>query len=135
MNFLKKMVVLFVFLWMTVTLIAQEAPRSYYVRADGDDENNNGRSEDTPFKTLTKAVDSASKGAVKTITILGTINSTFRISNADATSIISIVNQHGSCITIEKGGPFKLEKITLMSGWSNALTLEGVSVIAGKGWY
>jgi hypothetical protein len=47
--------------------------RSYYVRADGDDENN-GRSEEAPYKTLKKAVEMATKGAVKTITVIGTLN-------------------------------------------------------------
>jgi hypothetical protein len=54
-------------------VFSQTAVRSYFVRADGDDENNNGRSEEAPFKTLTKAVDLASKGAVKTITVIGTL--------------------------------------------------------------
>jgi hypothetical protein len=47
------------------------APRSFYVRADGND-NNNGRSEDAPFETLEKAIEMASAGAIKTITVIGT---------------------------------------------------------------
>jgi hypothetical protein len=50
------------------------ANRSYYVHADGDDENNNGRSEEAPYKTLKKAVEMATKGAVKTITVIGTLD-------------------------------------------------------------
>ena len=53
-------------------IFAQTENRSYYVRADGDD-NNNGRSEDSPFRTLSKALDMATKGAVKKITIIGTL--------------------------------------------------------------
>ncbi|MDR1904089.1 MAG: hypothetical protein LBQ88_17600 [Treponema sp.] len=49
---------------------AQTAPRSYYVRADGDD-NNNGRSEAAPFKTLEKAAEMAKMGVIKTITVIG----------------------------------------------------------------
>jgi len=47
--------------------------RSLYVSAQGDD-NNNGRSETTPYKTLGKAVEAANAGIIKTITIIGTIS-------------------------------------------------------------
>jgi hypothetical protein len=50
---------------------AQSAPRSFYVSANGDDANNNGRSEAAPFKTLGKAVEMAKMGAIKTITVIG----------------------------------------------------------------
>jgi predicted outer membrane repeat protein len=46
--------------------------RSLYVSAKGDD-NNNGRSETTPYKTLEKAVEAANAGVIKTITVIGTI--------------------------------------------------------------
>jgi tetratricopeptide (TPR) repeat protein len=46
---------------------------SYYVRANGNDRND-GLSEDSPFRTLYRAVDAANKGNIKTITILGTLN-------------------------------------------------------------
>jgi predicted outer membrane repeat protein len=45
--------------------------RSLYVSAKGDD-NNNGRSETTPYKTLGKAVEAANAGVIKTITVIGT---------------------------------------------------------------
>jgi hypothetical protein len=51
---------------------AHAQARSYYVRANGDD-NNNGRSEDAPFKTLEKAVEMAKAGVIKTITVIGPI--------------------------------------------------------------
>jgi hypothetical protein len=51
---------------------AQAAPRSYYVRADGNDDNN-GRSEEAAFKTMTKAVEAAKAGIIKRITVIGTI--------------------------------------------------------------
>jgi predicted outer membrane repeat protein len=61
-------------LWVPVTTVYAQtaAPRSYYVRANGDD-NNNGRSEDAPFKTLAKAVDAAKAGVIKQVTVLGKI--------------------------------------------------------------
>jgi ABC-type glycerol-3-phosphate transport system substrate-binding protein len=45
---------------------------SYYVRADGNDKNT-GTSEDSPFKTLTKALEAAEKTSVKKITVIGTL--------------------------------------------------------------
>jgi len=52
--------------------------RSLYVSANGDD-NNNGRSEETPYRTLRKAVETANSGAIKTITVIGTIAGNNRI--------------------------------------------------------
>lgn len=45
---------------------------SYYVSADGNDKND-GISEETPFKTLDKALEMASKSVVKKITVIGTL--------------------------------------------------------------
>jgi len=45
---------------------------SYYVRANGNDKNT-GTSEDSPFKTLTKALEVAAKTQVKKITVIGTL--------------------------------------------------------------
>jgi predicted outer membrane repeat protein len=72
----------------TAKLYAQtSAPRSYYVNGvTGDDANNNGRSEETPFKTVTKAVEMAKMGVIKTITIIGRISSTDEIRISDAGS-------------------------------------------------
>jgi predicted outer membrane repeat protein len=47
--------------------------RSYYVNAKTGDDSNNGRSEDAPFKTMAKALESAKMGVVKTITIIGEV--------------------------------------------------------------
>jgi hypothetical protein len=49
--------------------------RSLYVSARGND-NNNGRSEETPYRTLGKAVETANAGVIKTITVIGTIEET-----------------------------------------------------------
>jgi hypothetical protein len=52
------------------------ADRSAYAQANGDDENNNGWSEDTPFKTLAKVLDAAKGGVNKRITLPGQIDIT-----------------------------------------------------------
>jgi hypothetical protein len=64
------------------------APRAYYVRADGDDENNNGRSEAAPFKTVNKAVEAAKMGVIKTIIVIGTISVEASISDAGNDEIL-----------------------------------------------
>ncbi|MDR1326241.1 MAG: LysM peptidoglycan-binding domain-containing protein [Treponema sp.] len=56
------------------SLVAATRPapssNSYYVKAGGNDANN-GFTEDTAFKTLAQAVQAASSGSIKTITVLG----------------------------------------------------------------
>jgi hypothetical protein len=47
--------------------------RSYYVRADGNDNANDGLSEKSPFRTLQKAINMARVGTVRTITVIGTV--------------------------------------------------------------
>jgi predicted outer membrane repeat protein len=71
----------------TVQAFGQTANRSYYVRADGDDSANNGRSEEAPFKTLKKAIEMSGAGAVKTITVMGTVEGC-RIENAGSSEIL-----------------------------------------------
>ncbi|MDR1929093.1 MAG: hypothetical protein LBQ44_00550 [Treponema sp.] len=46
---------------------------TYYVRADGDDRND-GISEETPFRSLFKALVMASRGPARVITLLGTLD-------------------------------------------------------------
>jgi hypothetical protein len=55
------------------TMTVPEDFPAYYVRADGSDFND-GLSEAAPFRTLTKALDAANKGKIKTVTVLGTLN-------------------------------------------------------------
>jgi predicted outer membrane repeat protein len=71
MFFSKRIVFLFgLLLSIYFVLSAQTTSRSYFVKADGDD-TNNGRSEETAFKTISKAIQMAKAGAVRTITLLG----------------------------------------------------------------
>jgi predicted outer membrane repeat protein len=82
------MVVIVEFFGMAnAALFAQAAPRSFYVAANGNDENN-GRSEEQAFKTLAKAVDAAKMGVIKRITVIGKITSGIDISNTGADEIL-----------------------------------------------
>jgi predicted outer membrane repeat protein len=70
--------------------------RSLYVSAQGDD-NNNGRSEATPYKTLGKAVEAANAGVIKTITVIGTIDDEYiRQSGADEILITGKADASGA---------------------------------------
>jgi hypothetical protein len=140
---MRKFSFLGVFILLNCILIfGQTAPRSYYVIANGDD-NNNGRSEEAAFKTLKKAVDMASKGAVKTITVLGILNEEsegrngnaglFIIENTGATEILitgkvntteterailsGIGNYYGTVVYIESAS-IKFENIEISGGRS-----------------
>ena len=77
------------------SIFGQVSVRSYYVCADGDDENNNGRSEDTPVKTINKALEMATAGAVKRITVIGHLTS-FRARNTGTTEILITGKQNCS---------------------------------------
>jgi len=68
---------------------------SYYVRANGSD-SNTGTSENTPFKTLTKAVETASKTKVKKITVIGTLIGQTKISNSGVDEILITGKQNAS---------------------------------------
>jgi predicted outer membrane repeat protein len=76
MSFFRKLVVILAFFTFGhVFILAQEAPpRSYFVSASGNDESNNGRSESTAFKTIKRAIEVASQGAIKRIIVLGTLS-------------------------------------------------------------
>ena len=96
----KRMVCMFLFsLCVLGTAWAQTTvQRSLYVSEHGDD-NNDGRSEETPYKTLEKAVEMANNGAIKTITVIGTINyskSWIVISNRSNTDEILITGKPGA---------------------------------------
>jgi hypothetical protein len=93
MKIVKKGALIVFLLGVTIVTMAQEAPRSYYVRANGDDQNNNGRSETTPFKTLKRAIEVASQGAIKRITIIGTLNQTSEAGNSR--DGVFVVTYHG----------------------------------------
>src|SRR5574344_1526923 len=71
---------IFVFLVMVVicspNIMAQDDVKSYYVSAKGNDDANNGRSETSAFKTIKRAIEVASQGAIKRITIIGTLSQT-----------------------------------------------------------
>jgi hypothetical protein len=69
---------------------------SYYVRADGDD-GNAGTSEDTPFRTLQRAVAAAAATPVRKITVIGTLAGHTGIERADPTvkKLIKVMSAAG----------------------------------------
>ena len=100
---------------------------SYYVRADGND-SNAGTLEDRPFKTLAKAVQTASKTKVKTITVIGKLAGETEINNsgtdeilitgkADTSdsekAVLTTSTEEENTIVITGNSNIKLEYITL----------------------
>jgi hypothetical protein len=132
-----------------IPMFSQTANRSYYVRADGDDENNNGRAEDTPYKTLTKAVEMASKGAVKTITVLGKLSGEDEKNPLNPHNyMIEIVLEANQEILITGKQNASEEEKAVLSGEKSTspvlginstktskIRLENIEVINGKGEY
>jgi hypothetical protein len=85
-NFTQKWCLLALLVCMSGAAAHAQA-RSYYVRANGDD-NNNGRSEDAPLKTLEKAAAMAKMGVIKTITVIGPIGEGAKISDTGSDEIL-----------------------------------------------
>jgi len=70
-----------------VAQTSAQAGASYFVRANGNDANN-GTAENTPFKTLAKAVEAASKSTIKKITVIGTLAGQTTIKNSGSDEIL-----------------------------------------------
>lgn len=128
-------------------LFTQDINRSYFVRSDGNDIENNGRSEDAPFQTLEKAIEMASKGAVKKITIIGKIEHGTQINDSGSTEIIitgkqdplenevaTISNGRGTIISVSGNSRIRFENISFTKS-GHGLTVEGLQSIVtlGKG--
>jgi hypothetical protein len=145
----RRVIFLVLFLLMSFSVIAQETVRSYYVRADGDD-NNNGRTEETPYATLRKAVEMAASGAIKRITVIGTIRNIESIGNAGSAEIVitgkpDALDEEKAVFTgtdgsypyhvISISGPIRLEHIEISGGnglYGAGLNIYGIVTI-GKG--
>ena len=95
-----------------ITAVAVYPQECYYVRSDGND-NNNGLSENTPFKTLAMALEKAREGNIKIIKIIGLISGN-NIENTDWA--FNIENTGSALITITG------ESIT---GQEGHVTVEG----------
>jgi len=74
-----------------ITQLPSDAGQAYYVSAEGNDANN-GFSEQQAFKTLNKAVTSASAGGIKRIVVIGTLDSKSEANYKDDDSVFSINN-------------------------------------------
>jgi hypothetical protein len=140
--------------WVGIVLIllvsagvacAQSVNRSYYVRADGDDENNNGRSEEAPYKTLAKAVEMVSKGAVKTITVIGRIDGSVSIENSGTSEILItgkadadenekavLSNTQSRVLVVSGDSKIRLENIEI-SNSASGLGVTGTNAVATLG--
>jgi predicted outer membrane repeat protein len=119
----------------------QEA--SYYVRANGKD-SNNGTSEKTPFKTLTKALEVASKTQIKKITVIGTLVGSTSTKHLDPVSfgINDMDTLHSNEILITgKPGATGKEKAVLTSNTEHraldiqnaVIRLENIELSGCKG--
>jgi hypothetical protein len=94
-----------------------QTERSLYVSATGDD-SNNGRSEGAAYKTLRKAVEAASAGVVKTITIIGRIDGGWYYPDGGQKDINAIINTGSDeiLITGKPGEGSILNQVKVESG-------------------
>jgi predicted outer membrane repeat protein len=142
----KCLVILFITVITHGYILAQETQntRSWYVAADGSNENN-GRSEDKAFKTLGKALSSANNGVVKKITVIGTIIDYTRFDGSNSNEIL-ITGKDGSAelceeIWIEGEASLRFENIVFGAVKDNnqrdhagSILIDGkANVTLGKG--
>lgn len=69
---MKKIILVFLVSLVCFSSFSQNNEKSFYVKATGNDDNL-GRSEDSPFKTLHKALEAVSQSSINKITIIGTL--------------------------------------------------------------
>ena len=99
---------------------------SYFVNSNGND-NNDGLSEKSPFRTLTHAIEVASKTDVKRITVIGKL--TENVSTIDTVPILPLPGKHwsepnpGEILITGKSNATAVEKAILTSNGGNALTI------------
>ena len=125
-------------------ITAQTAPvvMSYYVKAGGNDANN-GLSESRPFRTLAKAISSASVSNIKTITVIGRLNSKSENSDYSGDALFNINIRSAAQITI-RGKPNSLPeeraildaqksgyRVLRISGSAN-IRLENIDITGGN---
>jgi predicted outer membrane repeat protein len=133
---MKKLTLLTVLLALSV-LGAQAqttVQRSLYVSAAGDD-NNNGRSEDAPYKTLKKAVEAANAGVIKTITVIGTLTGEQSAPQTGADEIL--ITGKPDALAAVSGGIYVSGKVrfthirlqTIIDGSSSATVTLGMGVV------
>jgi uncharacterized repeat protein (TIGR02543 family) len=111
----------------------------YYVRADGNDQND-GLSETTPFKTLGRAIYVALRRNIRNITVLGTLNLESEGENSFyPNTVFTIINTAGTEITIrgkegdETAALFGSGK-EVISVFGNAqIRLEHLKITGGTG--
>jgi len=136
---------------------------SFYVSLNGEDEGNNGMSEETPFRTLKKAVASAIESSIKTITVIGILDTEseeadlsetpciFSLSQPDNSQEILITgkpgananekavltsNSTGKTVVQIDGGTFRFENIEITRGGRSGgagISIKSGSVTLGPG--
>jgi hypothetical protein len=101
---------------------------TYYVKASGSDRNS-GLSPNTPFRSLFKAMAVVSRGTIKTITVLGTLNAdSEQSSNKERVFLINNTGKHEILI---RGMPSAREPAVLSAAGSGrrAVLVKGSSPI------
>jgi len=123
--FREKFILLILFTLLINVISAQNTQMAYYVKATGNDENN-GRSEEQPLKTISRAIKMAIAGPIKNIIILGSLNEIIEIENSGKTEIYiygkNNVNDRDKArltkggVTIKGNSNIKLENIIISGG-------------------
>lgn len=133
--------------------IANRLERVYYVSARGNDTQNDGRSEQTPFATLGKALDVARRGTIKTVIVIGYLTDMeednsirtrtyFSINNNEqeiliigknSGGIIASGDRYSNSTVINVSGNFRFANIVIAGGETGIVINSGSNVIFDTG--
>jgi predicted outer membrane repeat protein len=135
--------------------LANRLERVYYVSSRGNDIQNDGRSELSPFGSLSKAIEACKKGAIKTIVVIGALSNIefdegpwrktfYSITNSD-NEILIIGKYSGGLIAsgenlqyfnptvINISGNFRFANIGIHGGNTGMIINSGSNVILDTG--
>ncbi|MDR1400050.1 MAG: leucine-rich repeat domain-containing protein [Treponema sp.] len=100
----------------------------YYVSAQGNNAND-GLSEDTPFRTLSKAIEATATGVVRTITVIGKVEGGLTLTNINGelliTGKLNATDTEKASIAVSSG-------FVLQANGSIKLRLEHIEITGGK---
>jgi hypothetical protein len=115
---------------------------SFFVQANGSD-SNDGKSESVPFRTLAKAIQEASKGTVKKITVLGTLKGKTEITNTGNAEILvcgkpgaqkAVLSADEEIVIVNNNARIRFEDIDISGSKLSGITVnKGGTVTLGAG--
>ena len=134
----KKLCIALLLLALSAMMLSAQSDRSWFVKRDGNDDNN-GRSEENAFRSLKKAFASAASSNVKTITVIGSISAygdTPNEGTGEVEILLKGLDENAKLTSgtfqIHGASKVRLENIIFVNYDSILRVFDNASVIVGK---